>query len=319
MAPVLQTRRLYYLAAIADHGSITDAARHVRVAQPALTHHMRELERELRVQLLDRSHRGTKLTDAGQLLLSHARRILDEVQRAEAALEALRTQAASADRPFRLAVIPTLASSLTPRLFAAARAELEHIRLHISEMTAREAFVLLDHGQIDAAVTIVLQPTDDTNVLAWEKIYFVCAPQLARKLTGAVSLEEIGVHPLILPSKMNYVYSEIIERFAREQGVEIAIDMQIDGLGSRKQAVIAGLGGTFLPLVAVQQEVKEGTLVARSFAPPLIRPIILATRDGLDPELVSWTDRTLRRFLRELLVEAPTSPETTQGLAPVGA
>src|SRR5437870_3522103 len=89
----MELRSLGYFVRIAELGSITRAAAHLRLAQPALTRHVQRLEEELGVALFTRANRGVRLTEAGQKLLESAERILRDVERTgdgiRAAMDAL--------------------------------------------------------------------------------------------------------------------------------------------------------------------------------------------------------------------------------------
>src|SRR5690606_41129247 len=87
----LDLRRLRYFVAIAEAGSLTRAARLLRIAQPSLSHHLAEIEAHLGTRLMNRSTRGIELTETGQTLLRHGQLVLKEVERAE---QAVREQAA---------------------------------------------------------------------------------------------------------------------------------------------------------------------------------------------------------------------------------
>src|SRR5947207_14355475 len=77
----MELRSLGYFVRIAELGSITRAASHLRVAQPALTRHVQRLEEELNVALFTRANRGVRLTEAGQKLFDGATRILRDIER----------------------------------------------------------------------------------------------------------------------------------------------------------------------------------------------------------------------------------------------
>src|SRR3972149_8613936 len=72
-------RSLRYLLAVAEHHSFTKAAEALFVSQPTLSQQIKQLEDLLQVQLLDRSGRTVRLTDAGEVYLRHARRALGEL------------------------------------------------------------------------------------------------------------------------------------------------------------------------------------------------------------------------------------------------
>ena len=73
-------RHARYLLAIADHGSFTRAAAELHVSQPALSQQIRQLEETLGAQLLDRSGRMVRPTDAGRVYIDHARRAVREFE-----------------------------------------------------------------------------------------------------------------------------------------------------------------------------------------------------------------------------------------------
>src|SRR3954470_19455082 len=80
----MDLRQLQYFAALAEHRHFTRAAESIHVAQPALSQQIRRLEDELGVPLVDRTTRRVALTDAGEVLVGRARRVLAEVDAARA-------------------------------------------------------------------------------------------------------------------------------------------------------------------------------------------------------------------------------------------
>src|SRR5689334_81863 len=100
----MDARRLTVFATVARAGSMGAAARELGWTQPAVSQHVRALERQLRVPLVVRGSRGVVLTDAGRLLLAHADAVAARLRTAEAELGALADARAGS---VRLATFPT--------------------------------------------------------------------------------------------------------------------------------------------------------------------------------------------------------------------
>src|SRR3954454_2892311 len=86
----MEVRQLRYLVALADERHFTRAAAREHVAQPALSQQIRRLEEQVGIPLVERTTRSVALTEAGELLVARARRILNELDAAQAELEALK-------------------------------------------------------------------------------------------------------------------------------------------------------------------------------------------------------------------------------------
>src|SRR6202047_1983282 len=111
----MELRSLTYFVRIAELGSITRAASHLRLAQPALTRHVQRLEEKLGVALFTRANRGVRLTEAGEKLLDGATRILRDVERTG---DEIRAQDAHPSGRIIFGITPTLCPVLVPELSA---------------------------------------------------------------------------------------------------------------------------------------------------------------------------------------------------------
>jgi DNA-binding transcriptional LysR family regulator len=85
----MDARQMEYIVAVDEEGSFTRAAARHHIAQSALSHQVARLEAELGVRIFDRTSRSVRLSDAGQVLLPHARQILLDIANARAALDEL--------------------------------------------------------------------------------------------------------------------------------------------------------------------------------------------------------------------------------------
>ncbi|MFF5858933.1 transcriptional regulator CynR [Streptomyces sp. NPDC012751] len=128
----VELRHLRYLLAVADQGSFTRAAEELYISQPTLSQQVKQLERTLGVQLLDRTGRSVRLTDAGEAYVRHARRALRDLAAAERALHDLQDLSRG---HLRLAVTPSFTAYLVGPLAAELHDRHPGITLTIRETT----------------------------------------------------------------------------------------------------------------------------------------------------------------------------------------
>ncbi|MEU3655231.1 transcriptional regulator CynR [Streptomyces sp. NPDC032161] len=148
MGPEL--RHLRYLIAVVEHGSFTRAADELRISQPTLSQQIKQLERAVGVHLLDRSGRGVRPTDAGEVYVRHARRALRELAAAD---RAVLDVADLSQGHLRLAMTPTFTAYLVGPLAQELRTRHPGISLEVREMTQDriEASLLADELDLGIA------------------------------------------------------------------------------------------------------------------------------------------------------------------------
>ncbi|QHC23896.1 transcriptional regulator CynR [Streptomyces sp. GS7] len=127
----LELRHLRYLLTVAEHGSFTRAAEDLHISQPTLSQQVRQLERTLGSQLLDRSGRTVRLTDAGEAYAQHARHALRDLAAAERAVHDVQDLSRG---HLRLAVTPTFTAYLVGPLTAELHTRHPGVTLTVREM-----------------------------------------------------------------------------------------------------------------------------------------------------------------------------------------
>lgn len=279
MAGFLDLKRLRYFRAIAEHGSLSAAARALNLAQPALSHHVAELETELGVRLLERRRNGAVPTEAGKLLLRHAVDIGLRVDKAEAELRRFAHDNGAAVR-LRLAIISSLAADLAPLLVAALKRDMPEIVLRITESGTQDSLVLIDRGEADMAIGLMPSRADEQPV-AREPLFHVSAGQGD---AAPIAFADVAAEPLIMPALGSPLRS-FIEAAASEAGLKLNVVLEFDGAGPRKSATLAGLGSTIFGAHMVNRE--PGLLARPITAPALNRPIYLGMRRGFDPDVAA--------------------------------
>jgi DNA-binding transcriptional LysR family regulator len=155
---MLEHRQLIYFAAVADELNFSRAAERLHMAQPPLSVAIRKLERELGTELLARTTREVRLTDAGLMFLAGTKRVLDELE------HTIRSTRRAADGEFgrlRLAFSPATRYETLPLLGRAFRASRPDVDLLTEEMWNVNIIPALRSGAVNAALCTCPPRNDD--------------------------------------------------------------------------------------------------------------------------------------------------------------
>lgn len=146
---MLNLVHLNVLAAVARHGSVTEAARELHYSQPSISHHLSRLEAATGVKLVQRVGRGIRLTPEGHLLANRAAEIIGRV---DAATNELAAQVGLQTGRVRLAANASVLSTLVPKAVPVVAEAYPGIELSLVERHPVEALQMLRHGEIDVAL-----------------------------------------------------------------------------------------------------------------------------------------------------------------------
>ncbi|MGN0934109.1 LysR family transcriptional regulator [Falsigemmobacter intermedius] len=276
----MDIRQLRYFVAIAEQGSFSRAAALLHVAQPALSLHVRNMEADLGTKLLFRSPKGVIPTEAGAVLLCHARTIIGQLAVAE---EEVRGQQADPSGEVRLGLPGTIGEVLSVPLIRAAHLRYPKIRLRIAE--AMSGFVLdwMREARIDLAVVyreVNETGIDSVRLLDEELVFFAPAeaPEGVRLPPPGqpVALRDLAQVPMILPGAAHGL-RELLTRYAISAGISLTTVIEVDSYHSIKELVLSGFGCSILPGNAVHREIAEGRLQGWQIrAPEILRSVWLA-------------------------------------------
>lgn len=145
----MDAKRLLIFGTVARAGSLAAAARELGWTQPAVSQHVRALERELRMPLIVRGARGTVPTEAGLVLLGHADAIAARLRAADAEVLALAETSAGS---VRLAVFPTAGATIVPAAMAVLARDSPGLEVRLTDAEPPQALSLLRSGDVDAAL-----------------------------------------------------------------------------------------------------------------------------------------------------------------------
>jgi len=143
----MELRHLRYFVAVAETGSLSQAAQKLFVAQPPLSVQIRQLEDELGGALFVRHPKGVRLTAAGQALLPEARFLLERAGRVRDVV-----CGAGADGSLAIGFVPSASSTVLPELVRRLRRKHAGLNLELREMISSEQIEALVAGHIDAGI-----------------------------------------------------------------------------------------------------------------------------------------------------------------------
>jgi DNA-binding transcriptional LysR family regulator len=168
----MELRHLRYFVTVAEEQNVTRAAARLGVSQPPLSRQIRDLEIELGVALLDRAANSVKLTDAGAMFLGEAR---DVLQRADEAVEAVRTLSTKAPRSLRLGYAPSLTVEILPAALREFERRSPGTKVSLHDLSTEEMLSGLRDSSIQAALMIRTLDTCKNDLRFIElKRYSVC-------------------------------------------------------------------------------------------------------------------------------------------------
>jgi molybdate transport repressor ModE-like protein len=249
---------LELLLAVARLGSLGRAARELGITQPAASSRIRSMERQLGVALVDRSPRGSRLTDAGALVTDWARRVVEAAEAFDAGAQALRDRR---DSRLRVAASMTIAEYLLPGWLLALRAQRPDtaVSLLAGNSTAVAERLLAGEADLGFVEGLSVPPSLDSTVIAHDRLIVVTAPghPWARRrapLAGA----ELAATPLILReegSGTRQVLDAALGGLARPL-------IELSSTTAVKAAAVSGAGPAVLSELALGEELSTHRLVS---------------------------------------------------------
>jgi DNA-binding transcriptional LysR family regulator len=277
----MKLNQLRDVVAIAERGSLRAAARHLSLAQPALTRSVHELERELGVPLFERRARGMTLTPMGEAFVRRANAVLSEMRRARDEVEQLHG-GTRGSVVAGLSIVPHLA--MLPQALRPFRQRYPNVELHLIE----GLYPTLEAGLKDGSVDLYIGPQPERPPpaeLTQEKLFDNTRVILGRKghpLQKARSLRDLVDAEWVTTSITHRAEEEMGELFARHGLPSPRLALQTQ---SALTLMVALAYSDVLAMVPVQWT--KFDLTAQALLPIPVKetlpaaPIVLVRRAGL--------------------------------------
>ena len=239
-------RQLRYFAAVAEELHFGRAAQRLNISQPPLSVQVRALEKELGVQLLNRTSQRVALTEAGRVVLRDVYRLLEQMEQLK-----VNAQRASAEAPvkLRMGVIATLLDGVLPDIIRTFTRRHPDIDLTLHEADSEEGIALMERGELDAALARPERSGKFHMTQVSEDRFVAAVPEdhpLARNRD--IHLEKLKGERLIVHRQRRYPkpYESIIQA-CRAAGFAPDLAIQSPTARSQLAAVRSGLGIALVP------------------------------------------------------------------------
>jgi DNA-binding transcriptional LysR family regulator len=241
--------QLKYFVNIAETLSFSRSAELLHVSQPALSHQMQQLERELGTRLFDRERRKIDLTPSGEVFLPLAQAVLF---RADEAVRVLKEHMGVEAGNVRVGCNPSVATYLAPKLLASFRAGFPRVTVEVVEGGDAELTRMVLDGTINfAVVTASTSPTTlSITFLTAEELLVVVSPMHRLASRRSVALPELAAEAFLFPTESFNVTGQVMEA-CRSAGFEPQVPYRTGSVESVKNFVRESLGISVLPAMCL--------------------------------------------------------------------
>jgi len=267
---MITLRQLRYLTALAESRHFGKAAEACAVTQPALSMQIRELERELGVDLVERRRNDIMLTETGLEVARRAGRVLSA---AHDLTEFARHSARTLTGRLRLGVIPTLAPYVLPQILPALQQRFPDLRVELRETQTRTLMDELGRGTLDAVLlALPVNERDIESIALFDDPFLLAVPAAdPRSENERLNARDIDQDRLILLEEGHCLRDQALAFCApRREGPS---GLGGSGLGATSlstvmQMVANGYGVTLLPRIALPVEARDKRLKVLRFRDP---------------------------------------------------
>jgi DNA-binding transcriptional LysR family regulator len=193
----MDVRRLRTFVAVAELGTVSKAAVHLRIGQPALSRQLSDLQQELGLRLFDRVGRGLILTAEGEQLLSDCRRVLAHIDAVRERADVLRRGDTGV---LKLAAPPHTIESVLLTFLPRYAERFPNVHVKLSEALGPEQTPLLERGEVHVGIRHDQGDRRfESRVLPPDEILAACATSIELGHAGHIDIGRLASYPLLLP------------------------------------------------------------------------------------------------------------------------
>src|SRR6266540_1100183 len=258
----LELRHLLALQAIAEYGSFHKAAEHLDYTQSGISQQIAALERIIGERLFERpgGSRPVRLTDAGEVVLRHARAIFGQITAAQADVAALRELSAGV---LRVGAFQSVSARILPELIRRQSRDRAVPRIELTQTTSDpELFALLKAGRLDiifAMLPVPEGPFATVELFADPFVVLAAADSALVQRDRRLSVRELAELPLLAANGCRY--ASHFEAHLRERGLEPNVVHRSDDNGTVLGLVAVDAGVALVPRMVAESANGDVTMI----------------------------------------------------------
>jgi LysR family hydrogen peroxide-inducible transcriptional activator len=251
-------KQLQYLVALRQHGHFGKAADACFVTQSTLSAGLRELETLLGVTLVERTRRVVRFTPLGQKVADKAVRVIRET---EELADLARVEGQPLHGELRMGVIPTIAPFLLPTMLPRLRSQWPKLKLYLREETSQAACDALHRGHLDCVLLAMPFACGEVDrAVLFDDHLYVAYPRGEAPIGPMVEAEAIDEDRMLMLEDGHCLKDHALAACNRPE-LRAEAAMMGTSLHTLVQMVDNGLGLTFVPQMAIDAGILEGTNV----------------------------------------------------------
>lgn len=263
---MITLKQLRYFTALARHRHFGRAAEECAVTQPALSMQIRELERLIGADLVERRPGAVTLTETGRDVTERAEQILNATRDL---VDFARHRVQVLSGTLRLGIIPSLAPYVLPRVLPLLQDRYPSLRLEMRETQTRALTDELARGELDAVMLALPLEHGDFETMRLFDDPFLLAVPIADPLPphGRVNADDVDQRRLILLEEGHCLRDQALAFCSMARGKPLT-GLGATSLATVMQMVAGGYGVTLVPKVAVDVEVRGDRVKLLQFGDP---------------------------------------------------
>ena len=270
----MNSKQLLYVITVAHEGSFSRAADTLNISQPSLSQYIKKIEREIGLELFDRTNNDVRITDAGRVYIEAGRKILDLEHQMENAFTDL---ASNKTGSLIIGAAPYRAASMLPTIASSFQKLHPGMHLIVREGTTAELIDGMEHGEYDLALTLL--PIDEQQ-FKWEKVLeeelilavpasypVIPSVRLSCRKYPAIEVEKLKDQRLVMLTEGQFMQNQL-NKLILTHGITLTAAAVVKSLEAQIEFVKAGVGMALMPS-GIDRFCKQGEVLFYSFTEDL--------------------------------------------------